>query len=749
MELLAPAGSYDNLIAAVQSGCDAVYLGGTQFSARANASNFDLDSLKESITYCHRYGVKVYVTVNTLLKDSEIYEALNYCVTLHNLGVDAIIIQDVGLVKLLKDVYPEIELHASTQMTIHNVESAMWAKENGFSRIVLSRELSLAEIKEISTAVDIELEMFIQGALCISYSGQCLMSSLIGGRSGNRGRCGQSCRLKYSMLEDSKETEQGYLLSPKDLSLVDELQQIQDAGVTSLKIEGRLKQPGYVVETVGMYRQALNHKPYDKQRVARTFVRTGYTKAYFYHKPQKEMMSLDRPNHSGVRIGQIKNSKIKLECDISVGDGLRINDSGFQLEQIYKNKERVTKAIVGEVVELVPREYQDGDIIYKSFDYEINKEAKQVVNNLYQRKRIIDCLVDFRVDYPLTLTVGSLKVEGQIVSKALTKPLEQMSVLKQLHKSKESPYELSVTFSNFEDGFLPISQINEVRRQLFELLDNEYSKTPHLEVRELPEIDSDDNEKPKKLLIIRKREHLQLIIDKETVLVVDPYYQDQGSMNKKDVSQLDVDFWVRLPSIMKTETQREVDWVLSLQHCKGVVTSNIGAIHLLKNKKPVIGDYKLNIFNSVSLSIFDSLLGSVVSEELNKQELMNLMNKKSLYILLYSRIESMIMEYCPNKTGEPCSHPCMIHDYSLEDRLGYKIPILHDIFCRAHLMNSKVKNNLDIVDEFMDAGYNYFMVELNDESMDEAQRIVSAFENHQGVVVGSEVTRGHYNRGVL
>lgn len=749
MELLAPAGSYDNLIAAVQSGCDAVYLGGTQFSARANASNFDLASLKESITYCHRYGVKVYVTVNTLLKDSEIVDAFNYCVKLHNLGVDAIIIQDVGLVKLLRDVYPEIELHASTQMTIHNKESAMWAKENGFSRVVLSRELSLFEIKEIAAAVDIELEMFVQGALCISYSGQCLMSSLIGGRSGNRGRCGQSCRLKYSMFEDSKETEQGYLISPKDLSLVDELNLIQEAGVTSLKIEGRLKQPGYVVETVGMYHKALKQKPYDKQRVARTFVRTGYTKAYFYHKPQKEMMSLERPNHSGVRIGQIKNSTIQLECDISVGDGLRINDTGFQLEQIYKNHKRVNSAFVGDVVELIPKEYQEKDIIYKSFDYEINKEAKQVINNLFHRKRIIDCQVEFRVGYPLTLTSNSLRIEGHTVSEAIKKPIEKETVVKQLQKSGDSPYELNVSFTHFESGFLPISQINEARRKLFDLLDDNYSKTHSLEVREILKIHDSVKEKPSKLLIVRKKEHLKLCIDKNTTLVVDPYYQDPGSMNKRDVSNLEVDFWVRLPSIMKTETQSEVDWVLSLKHCKGVVTSNIGAIYLLKNKKAVIGDYKLNIFNSISLSMFDSLLGSMVSEELNKLELMNLTNKQSLYVLLYSRIESMVMEYCPNKTGEPCSHPCMIHNYNLEDRLGYEIPIEHDIFCRAHLMNSKVKNNLDIVDELNEIGYKHFVVELNDESLDEAQQIVKAFENHQGIVVKRDVTRGHYNRGVL
>lgn len=749
MELLAPAGSYDNLIAAVQSGCDAVYLGGTQFSARANASNFDLESLSQAITYCHRYGVKVYVTVNTLLKDSEIKEAFNYCVTLYNLGVDAIIIQDAGLVKLLNEIYPEIELHASTQMTIHSIESAKWAQSIGFSRVVLSRELSIDEIKAIANAVDIELEIFVQGALCISYSGQCLMSSLIGGRSGNRGRCGQSCRLKYTMLEDSQEIENGYLISPKDLSLVDELQQIQDAKVTSLKIEGRLKQPGYVVETVRMYRQALNHQPYEKQRVARTFVRTGYTKAYFYHKPQKEMMSLERPNHSGVRIGQIKQSVIKLECDICVGDGLRINDTGFQLEQIYKNKERVGHGVVGEVVEIVPKHYQDGDVVYKSFDYEINKESKQIVNQLYQRKRQLDCVVDFKVGYPLMVTVDELTVFGPVVLAAIKRPLGQEAVIKQLQKSGESPYELVISFAHFEDGFLPISQINETRRQLFELLDEKFSQTPHLEQRGLPSVPFVYKDKPQKLLIIGNKDHLKLTIAKDTVLVVDPYYQDPRSLSKKDVSQLEVDFWVRLPSIMKTETQREVDWVLSLQHCQGVVTSNLGAIYLLKDKLPVIGDYKLNIFNSVSLSLFDSLSGTLVSEELNKQELMNLTHKESLYVLLYSRLESMVMEYCPNKTGEPCSHPCQDHDYSLKDRLGYTIPIRHDIFCRAHLMNSKVKNNLDLVDEFMDIGYNNFVVELNNESLVEAQQIVSAFGSKQGIVVNSEVTRGHYNRGVL
>lgn len=241
LEVLAPAGSMESLYAAINKGADAVYLGGNKFSARAYASNFDNENMQKAIDYAHSYGVKIYVTINTILKENEIEEAVRYVGYLYEIGADALIIQDLGLFKRIKEEYPDLELHASTQMTIHNGEAAIYFKEKGFHRVVLSREMTIDEIKYISTDLMIETEMFVHGAICVSYSGQCLMSSIIGGRSGNRGRCAQPCRMEYTLKGEKSGEQKGHLLSPKDMCTIDDIKDIVESGTHSLKIEGRMK----------------------------------------------------------------------------------------------------------------------------------------------------------------------------------------------------------------------------------------------------------------------------------------------------------------------------------------------------------------------------------------------------------------------------------------------------------------------------------------------------------------------------
>ncbi|NMA57295.1 peptidase U32 family protein, partial [Clostridium cochlearium] len=259
VELLAPAGSIDSLYAAVQSGADAVYLGGSKFSARAYASNFNEEIMRKAVDYCHIYGVKVYVTVNILLKEKELKEALEYIRYLYNIGVDALIIQDTGLFYLIKKYFPDFEIHASTQMTIHNIQGAKLLQEVGFERIVLARELSIEEIRNISNNLKVETEVFVHGALCICYSGQCLMSSLIGGRSGNRGRCAQPCRLPYTIVNNkNNEKKSGYLLSPKDVCTIENVEDFILSGAHSFKIEGRMKRPEYVAGVVKSYREVID-----------------------------------------------------------------------------------------------------------------------------------------------------------------------------------------------------------------------------------------------------------------------------------------------------------------------------------------------------------------------------------------------------------------------------------------------------------------------------------------------------------
>ena len=290
IELLAPAGSMESVYAAVQMRADAVYIGGSKFSARAYASNFDEENITLAVDYCHIYGVRVYVTLNTLAKDDELKEIMEYVGFLYSIGVDALIIQDTGLIYLIRNNFPDFELHASTQMTIHNGEAALFLKKIGFKRIVLSRELSLEEIDYISNTLNVETEVFIHGALCICYSGQCLMSSIIGGRSGNRGRCAQPCRLPYTLIDKGNNEEyKAYLLSPKDICTLDSLKDIVASGTSSLKIEGRMKRAEYVSGTVEIYRRALdniyNNKiqklDKDTKILTQLFNREGFSKGIF------------------------------------------------------------------------------------------------------------------------------------------------------------------------------------------------------------------------------------------------------------------------------------------------------------------------------------------------------------------------------------------------------------------------------------------------------------------------------------
>src|SRR5471030_914091 len=258
IELLAPAGNMESLIAAINNGADAIYLGGNKFSARAYASNFDNETMMKAVNYAHSYSIKIYVTMNTLLKQNELKEALKYVGYLYEIGVDALIIQDVGLLSLIRDIYPSFELHASTQMTVHNGEGALYFKEKGMQRIVLSRELSLDEIKYISKDLGVETEIFVHGALCVCYSGQCLMSSMIGGRSGNRGTCAQPCRMQYTLKGETLGEKKGYLLSPKNTCLIDDVDSIIKSGTVSLKVEGRMKKPEYVAGVTRNYRKSID-----------------------------------------------------------------------------------------------------------------------------------------------------------------------------------------------------------------------------------------------------------------------------------------------------------------------------------------------------------------------------------------------------------------------------------------------------------------------------------------------------------
>lgn len=408
MELLAPAGSSAALRAAVQSGADAVYLGGPQFGARYSAENFTIEDMKQWVDYCHLYGVDVHVAVNTLVKEKEISHLIEYVKQLNSINVDAFIVQDIGVAQIIKNTVPDMVLHGSTQMTVTSLEGVRYLEDMGFSRVVLARELSEKEIEYICKNARAEIEVFVHGAICMCYSGQCLMSSILGGRSGNRGRCAQPCRLPYDLMEKDVAVKSGYILSPKDMALVNDLGTLKNIGVTSLKIEGRLKRAEYVSAVVGVYRKYLDHNgkvsQQDMRELLDAFSRTGFTDGYFTGNLGKGMMSHDTPSNNS------------------------------------ENK----------------------------FTDEAKKRASENAN---LRKIPVNIIGTLKLNSPLELTMydgddnyvysqGTLNAE-----KALHKPMDEIRLKEQLLKLGSTPFECDEINVSVDDGItVPVKEINSVRR---------------------------------------------------------------------------------------------------------------------------------------------------------------------------------------------------------------------------------------------------------------------------------------------
>jgi U32 family peptidase len=505
MELLAPAGSFEAFKAAVENGADAVYLGGKSFSARASAANFDLDELHRVVEYAHEREALVYVTVNILIADKEFPELVDYLYKLHEIGVDAVILQDVGVAELIRSILPEIERHASTQMTINNSWAVQHVDKLGFKRVVLAREVSAEHMKLISEKTQLDIEFFVHGALCICYSGQCLMSSFIGGRSGNRGTCAQPCRLTYQLINEKKtdlliEANLGdHLLSPRDLNFVEEIEELRRCGVYSLKVEGRMKRPEYVATVIRIYRSALDNvltaksertggvvTEEEKTELFQIFNR-DFSQAYFREHPGAELMSYSRPNNRGIRLGRItKNSgnrlEIKLEAYLRPGDGIEIWTSrgreGITVNKVWLGKSEATEGKPGDIVEIeFTGKSKAGDRVFKTHDELLMEKARiSFQEGKERRKRPVRMRLSGSIGELLILEAWVGNQKSKVTSmtpaqKALKRPLNQEYAFQQLSRLGTTPFWLEDLQLEIEEGLMvPVSEINEMRRLTVEAL---------------------------------------------------------------------------------------------------------------------------------------------------------------------------------------------------------------------------------------------------------------------------------------
>lgn len=784
VELLAPAGSMDSLIAAINNGADAIYLGGSKFSARAYASNFDNETMMKAVDYAHSYGVKVYVTMNTLLKQNELQEALKYVGYLYEIGVDALIIQDTGLINLSKSVYPDFELHASTQMTIHNGEGALYYREKGLHRIVLSRELTLDEIKYISTDLGIETEIFVHGALCVCYSGQCLMSSMIGGRSGNRGRCAQSCRMQYTLKGEHSGEKKGYLLSPKDTCLIDDVDGIIKSGTSSLKLEGRMKKPEYVAGVTQTYRKAIDKvekkAKFDLKKgrkdLAQLFNREGFAKAYLYKNAGKDMMSFNYPKNTGVFIGKVQdNGEVILEENVALGDGIRFDDDGFTLSKIMIKGKEVKEAFKGDRVKLFPTGgYKKGYRLFKMSDKKLYDELKAYTKP-YLRKIELKADVEFKVNAPLVIKTvyngKEYKVYGEIVEEATNKPLTRERVAESLKKSGEIPYKFShIDFSVFDDGFIRIASLNNLRRELFEkILKDNTSAYRRKRVMEEPKVKKAkfDGELGYIYSCVTK-DQLKALVEDDSVqnIALDIFYSRvRGSLNKGDLKELhetchehNKNILLKLPEIIKEEFDFIVKVIDEVSpYINGIITSNAGIIKLYRDKLFIIGDYKLNIFNHEGAEFYGEDVDiPFLSVELNRKEIKETMKdaKCKVGVNIYGKTELMVSEYCPvgstfgNKTAKnECNKACMKDNFTLIDRMNEKFRVLCDNHCRSHIINSLPINLIEEVEELKGFNISNFRLDFLDETYEEVKDVLNQVKTGKKNE-NKMYTKGHYRRGV-
>ncbi|HOM02885.1 MAG TPA: DUF3656 domain-containing protein [Acetivibrio sp.] len=707
-ELLAPCGDWDAFVAAVENGADAVYMGGKLFNARQFASNFDEENFKEAVQYAHARDVNVYRTMNTLIGDSEIKEALKALEQSYLAGIDGVIVQDIGLAGLIKNLFPDLPLHASTQMTIYNLEGVRQMEELGFKRVVLARELSLEEIEHIAKSTSLEIEVFVHGALCVCYSGQCLMSSIIGGRSGNRGKCAQPCRLPYRLLESGKEktlsgkkTDRGYFLSPKDLCSIEILDKLVKAGVKSLKIEGRMKSPEYVATVVRVYRKYLDRlleepgsygadiEEKDIKDLTQIFNRGDFSKGYLEGKTGRDMMSFEKPKNWGIYLGEVisydkasESVKIKLEEPLSIGDGIEVwnnedESPGTIVTSIRVNGKTVTEANPQQVAEVrsIKGKIGKGNRVYKTSDKKLNTFAKESFTGKSKRKIPIEGRLSITSGKPVSIIVkdyagNEVEVKSQYIpEKALTSPITEERVVRQAAKTGQTPFEFKVLSADVGEGLsVPISEINTLRRSALEELEAKRSdRYPHRKPGNLQEKSEDmlhfpgNSRNGEKDLKISACFYTDIDGLEYENLGADRIYLPFGMLLGKKKERIlrlkeNAELFVFIPPITRGNydelIKSRLEDIVEMGF-DGILLGNPGAVQYAKayGELCVMGDYSLNVFNSFSVKAlmdmgFD---GATISLELNLNQIKALEKfpEFTQEVLVYGRIPLMTSEYCP------------------------------------------------------------------------------------------------------
>jgi len=783
-ELLAPAGDWDCVRAAVANGADAVYFGLEKFNARLRAHNFSEAELPDVVNFCHRHGVKTYVTFNTLVFTGELDAAANYLRLLNAAGVDALIVQDIGLVRLAGKITPELPIHASTQMTITSPEGARMVQEElGIGRIVLARELSLRELEKFRNGQHAELEVFVHGALCVAYSGQCLTSESLGQRSANRGECAQACRMPYTLVVDGAVRDLGdrqYLLSPQDLAAVREIPELLERGVVSFKIEGRLKSPEYVAAICHVYRKALDAAlkrrpwtpaPQDRYEMEMAFSR-GLSTGWMHGVNHQELVPARFGKKRGALVGRVMEvgadhvTVAALETPVKPGDGLVFDQGGDtdheQGGRVYRVEDRRIYFARG-ILDF--RRLQSGDRVWKTDDPHLNAELrKSFTGKIAARREVpLEARVTGAEGAPmrLAMTAGgaSAQVESAIcLERARTAPMTPERLREHLGKLTDTGYRLAGLDCAGLRGpvILPIAELNRMRRNAVKALDaarqtrrRENAITVGEVLAEIADSSPTTQPAPELTVLCRTTDQLaaalgagveRILIDFEDIR----RYRDAVKQVRENSRAR---IYLATPRIQKAGEEGFFKLIANAEP-DGVLIRNLGASRFfLELGIARLGDFSLNVANPLSADFFirQGLEQVTVSYDLNISQVLDLLAAAPpgwFQLTIHQHMPMFHMEHCvfaafmsAGKSFLDCGRPCEKHRVHLRDRVGIEHPLRADVGCRNTLYNAIAQTGAQFFTELMAAGLRSYRVELLEEDDSASRRVIHAY---QTLLAGTE-----------
>ena len=799
VEILAPAGSMECLKAAIAAGADAVYTGGALFGARAYAHNLTEEELLEAIDYVHLHGRRLYLTVNTLIKDREMEKQMyDYLLPYYRQGLDAVIVQDIGLFRFIRKHFPDLPIHASTQMTLTGVDGAKFLEKEGAQRIVTSRELSMAEVKKIADETELEIESFVHGALCYCYSGQCLFSSFIGGRSGNRGQCAQPCRLLYRTPEAKRPQ---YLLSLKDICTLELIPEMIESGIYSFKIEGRMKKPEYAAAVAFQYRKyadlylkyyeecpaeedpaAYAMKKYrvreeDRQMLLDLYNRGGFHTGYYHTQNGREMISLNRPNHAGVPAVKVlakkgRNVTAKALTDLYPQDIIELPmRKGREKADNYTCKDAVRKGMNVQIPVFADTPFKRDEIWMRTRNSTLIDTLREEFVNGKIKERICGT---FRL-YPqekATLTVkcrdAEITVAGEKAQEALSQPMSRERIEKQLRKTGNTEFEFSFLKAEIgEKVFLPMQSLNELRREALETLEKviceKYRRSG--EVKD-PEEDKTELSMEEEVLSgwtasVRTAEQMEVILEEEAIgrIYVDctmfPRIWEKDSYVEwiTKVHAAGKEIYLVMPYIFRERTRKQYEAAYNRifgAGWDGILIANYESFAFLKEHGytgRIMTDYNLYEFNQESRKFWKEkgVFEFTAPVELTERELQDLRVKDG-EVIVYGYLPMMISAGCIQKTTRGCLKKS--GQTTITDRYRNPFVVKNECDYCCNILYNYVPLYLgDRMEEVYQIGPGRIRLMFTTERQQEVRQILSAYFEGKELPEGT-YTRGHWKRGI-